>query len=125
MVNIYMLNHTNNLVDQTNLAIVWESHLAGTNFAVRKSAPTPFSALVDVASHTGFPVDPQLSPFKQTIDIHGGFYGFSRSTWNNVLNGTQLPGAKRREFSGMIPLITNNNHPSNPIPIHSLLYKHQ
>jgi hypothetical protein len=38
---ISTINHTNNLVDQTNLAIVWESHLAGTNLAVRKSAPTP------------------------------------------------------------------------------------
>ena len=32
-----------------------------------------------------------------------------------------LTGAKRREFSGMIPVITSNNHPSNPQqPIHSL-----
>jgi len=32
-----------------------------------------------------------------------------------------LTGAKRREFSGMIPVITSNNHHSNPQqPIHSL-----
>ena len=44
----------------------------------------------------------------------------------------KLTGSKRREFSGMIPVITSNNHPSNPQqppatpsnpqqPIHSLL----
>ena len=37
-----------------------------------------------------------------------------------------LTGAKRREFSGMIPVITSNNHPSNPQqPIHSLRKTHQ
>ena len=32
-----------------------------------------------------------------------------------------LTGAKRREFSGMIPVITSNNHPSNPAthPFHT------
>ena len=37
-----------------------------------------------------------------------------------------LTGAKRREFSGMIPVITSNNHPSNPQqPIYSLRKTHQ
>ena len=37
-----------------------------------------------------------------------------------------LTGAERREFSGMIPVITSNNHPSNPQqPIHSLCKTHQ
>ena len=29
---------------------------------------------------------------------------------------TQLTGAKRREFSGMIPVITSNNHPIPQFP---------
>ena len=35
------------------------------------------------------------------------------SGWNKT-NAINLTGAKRREFSGMIPVITSNHHPSNP-----------
>ena len=114
-----MLNHTNNLVDQTDLAIVWESHLAGTNFAVRKSAPTPFSALVDVASHTGFPVDPQLSRSNKPSTFTVVFMAFPdllETMYWMVPNFLVLNAGNFREWShsSLIIIITATPFPSIP-----------